>query len=146
MVVKSLISVAAIAAVTGLAASVASASITIPTVPIGNPGNAADPFALCRPSMAAFDMGGNVSDWNEAINASDRGLRGGSFTDSGSNLRAVNRIYPLPDERVPRRRVSCLPDPRAIVGRAAGDRCAGSAASPALSGPHAVGFASSILE
>lgn len=44
MSVKSFISVAAIAAVTGLGASVASAQTTIPTVPIGNPGNAADPF------------------------------------------------------------------------------------------------------
>jgi formylglycine-generating enzyme len=44
MCVKSFISVAAIAAVTGLSASIASAQITIPTVPIGNPGNAADPF------------------------------------------------------------------------------------------------------
>ena len=42
MSVKSFISVAAIAAVTGLGVSVASASI--PTVPIGNPGNAADPL------------------------------------------------------------------------------------------------------
>ncbi len=43
MSAKSFISVAALAAVTGLAASIASANITIPTVPIGNPGNAADP-------------------------------------------------------------------------------------------------------
>jgi formylglycine-generating enzyme len=35
--------VAALAAVSALGASVASAQITIPTVPIGNPGNAADP-------------------------------------------------------------------------------------------------------
>ena len=38
------ISVAALAAVTSLAASTASAQITIPTVPIGNAGNAVDPF------------------------------------------------------------------------------------------------------
>jgi formylglycine-generating enzyme len=37
------VSVAAFAAVTGLGAASVSASITIPTVPIGNPGNAADP-------------------------------------------------------------------------------------------------------
>src|SRR5262245_61764617 len=43
MSAESFISVAAIAAVTGLAVSTASAQITIPTVPIGNPGNAADP-------------------------------------------------------------------------------------------------------
>jgi sulfatase modifying factor 1 len=38
------ISVAALAAVTGLASSIALASINIPTVPIGNLGNAPDPF------------------------------------------------------------------------------------------------------
>ena len=43
MTVKSFISVAALAAATGLAATSALAQITIPTVPIGNPGNAADP-------------------------------------------------------------------------------------------------------
>jgi formylglycine-generating enzyme required for sulfatase activity len=43
MTVKSFISAAALAAVTGLGASLASAQITIPTVPVGNPGNAADP-------------------------------------------------------------------------------------------------------
>ncbi|MFN7742825.1 MAG: SUMF1/EgtB/PvdO family nonheme iron enzyme [Phycisphaerales bacterium] len=43
MSVKSFISVTAIAAVIGIGTFVASAQITIPTVPIGNPGNAADP-------------------------------------------------------------------------------------------------------
>ncbi len=37
------VTVAALAAFAGLSASIASASITIPRVPIGNPGNAADP-------------------------------------------------------------------------------------------------------
>jgi formylglycine-generating enzyme len=44
MCVKSFLSLAALAAVTGLVATIASAQITIPTVPVGNPGNAADPF------------------------------------------------------------------------------------------------------
>lgn len=43
MSVNSFISVAALAAVTGFAVPTASAQITIPTVPIGSPGNAADP-------------------------------------------------------------------------------------------------------
>jgi formylglycine-generating enzyme required for sulfatase activity len=43
MSVKSFISVAGCGAVTSLAVSTAAASITIPTVPVGNPGNAADP-------------------------------------------------------------------------------------------------------
>jgi formylglycine-generating enzyme len=44
MSMKKFFSVAAIAAVTGLGASIASAQITIPTVPVGNAGNAPDPF------------------------------------------------------------------------------------------------------
>ncbi len=43
MSAKSFIRVAAIAAVTGLAGTSAMAQITIPTVPIGHPGNEADP-------------------------------------------------------------------------------------------------------
>lgn len=30
-----------------------------------------------------FDMGGNVYEWNEAQNALERGLRGGSWNDDG---------------------------------------------------------------
>jgi hypothetical protein len=44
MSMKQFVTVAALATVTGLGASIASAQITIPTVPIGNPGNAPDPF------------------------------------------------------------------------------------------------------
>ena len=43
MSARSFISVAAFVAVTGAAASSALASIAVPTVPVGNPGNAADP-------------------------------------------------------------------------------------------------------
>jgi hypothetical protein len=43
MSLEHLVVVAALAAGIGLCTSVASAQITIPTVPIGNPGNTADP-------------------------------------------------------------------------------------------------------
>ena len=42
----------------------------------------------------AFDMGGNVWEWNEAIIlGSDRGIRGGSFNFNVDYLRAVDRSY-----------------------------------------------------
>ena len=39
-----------------------------------------------------FDQGGNVSEWNEAIIGSDRGLRGGGFGDTAGYLAAGYRI------------------------------------------------------
>ena len=57
MSVKFFISVVASAAVTGLAASVASAFITIPTVPVGNPGNAADPFTGSGSVAYSYNIG-----------------------------------------------------------------------------------------
>ncbi len=42
----------------------------------------------------AFDMGGNVSEWNDTITfGSYRGVRGGAFTDDSSTLRSVSREY-----------------------------------------------------
>jgi len=46
----------------------------------------------------AFDMGGNVFEWNEAvISGSFRGLRGGSWLDDEFNLRSSGRDNSLPD-------------------------------------------------
>jgi len=39
----------------------------------------------------AFDMNGNVWEWNETLIGSSRGLRGGSFNFSESNLRSSTR-------------------------------------------------------
>lgn len=41
-------------------------------------------------------QGGNVWEWNETVIGSNRGLRGGSFDDTGGSLRAVFRIYDDP--------------------------------------------------
>ncbi|HVZ95197.1 MAG TPA: hypothetical protein VG797_11875, partial [Phycisphaerales bacterium] len=59
MHVKQFVSVAALAVVTSLAASSVLASITIPTVPIGNPGNAADPStgSLYGSVAATYNIG-----------------------------------------------------------------------------------------
>ena len=57
MTVKSFISVAALAAATGLAATSALAQITISTVPVGNPGNAADPSSGWGSVAYSYNIG-----------------------------------------------------------------------------------------
>ena len=44
----------------------------------------------------AFDMNGNVWEWNETLIGSSRGLRGGSFNNSGNSLRSSNRGFDNP--------------------------------------------------
>jgi formylglycine-generating enzyme required for sulfatase activity len=39
----------------------------------------------------AFDMNGNVWEWNQTLIGSSRGLRGGSFDLSGNSLRSSSR-------------------------------------------------------
>lgn len=40
-----------------------------------------------------FDQGGNVFEWNDTIvSTSDRGLRGGSFSNDGFNLQSSTRL------------------------------------------------------
>ncbi|MBU6179535.1 MAG: formylglycine-generating enzyme family protein, partial [Verrucomicrobia bacterium] len=44
-----------------------------------------------------FDQGGNVWEWNDAVNSgSFRGLRGGSWSSVGDNLRSSNRLNIIP--------------------------------------------------
>ncbi|MBL0926966.1 MAG: SUMF1/EgtB/PvdO family nonheme iron enzyme [Phycisphaerales bacterium] len=100
MSAKSSVSVAALAVVTGLVAPIASASITIPTVPIGNPGNAADPLTgsvygsvgytynigtteVTNAQYTAFLNAVAASDPNSLYNPSMAGTFGG-ITRSGS--------------------------------------------------------------
>ena len=48
----------------------------------------------------AFDMNGNVWEWNETLIGSSRGLRGGSFFDDGSFLRSSFRGSNIPTNEV----------------------------------------------
>jgi len=65
-----------------------------------------------------FDQGGNVWEWNEAIiGGSYRGLRGGSFSYSGHNLRADDRYDNYPSIGVFNGlgfRVSQVPEPASL--------------------------------
>jgi formylglycine-generating enzyme required for sulfatase activity len=65
-----------------------------------------------------FDQGGNVSEWNQAImSGSDRGRRGGDFTNYDTNLSAQNRYQDVPtyeDSFVGFRLVQ-LPEPASLT-------------------------------
>ncbi|MCX5653875.1 MAG: SUMF1/EgtB/PvdO family nonheme iron enzyme [Planctomycetota bacterium] len=50
-------------------------------------------FQLSDSPYGTFDQDGNVWEWNEATISSSRGLRGGSFLDYDSYLRAAYRGY-----------------------------------------------------
>jgi formylglycine-generating enzyme required for sulfatase activity len=64
-----------------------------------------------------FDMMGNVYEWNEAlINGSYRGIRGGSFGDTGSFLASSGRGYGIPfgEDGLLGFRVASVPEPATI--------------------------------
>lgn len=99
MLVKFRLRLCAIAIVTGLGASTAWANITIPTVPIGNPGNAADPLTgfgsvgytynigqteVTNAQYAAFLNAVAATDTNDLYNTNMAGSFGG-ITRSGSS-------------------------------------------------------------
>ena len=71
-----------------------------------------------------FDQGGNVWEWDEAVISGYRGLRGGSFNDTGNSLHASSRDdrYADPAHEVNNVgfRVSEVPEPATIVMLALG--------------------------
>jgi formylglycine-generating enzyme required for sulfatase activity len=48
-------------------------------------------FSLANSYYGTFDQGGNVSEWSDAISGTSRIVRGGSWTDAESFLRATTR-------------------------------------------------------
>ena len=78
--------------------------------PVGEFDNSDSPYGT-------LDQGGNVWEWNEAIIGSSRGLRGGSFGNSGDNLRASYRGYDSPADEYGNIgfRVSEVPEPGTML-------------------------------
>jgi len=69
-------------------------------------------------SYGTFDQGGNVWEWNdEVISGSSRGLRGGSFTNSGNLLRASfrNTNGPALELNFIGFRVASVPEPTSLL-------------------------------
>ncbi|MEO1837441.1 MAG: formylglycine-generating enzyme family protein [Akkermansiaceae bacterium] len=60
----------------------------VTTVGSGGPGSAS--------FYGAFDMGGNVWEWNEQTIRGDRGLRGGSWRFNSNVLQSSNRSFDVP--------------------------------------------------
>ncbi|HEV3137714.1 MAG TPA: SUMF1/EgtB/PvdO family nonheme iron enzyme [Pirellulales bacterium] len=83
----------------------------------GGPNNLTDVGAYSGTTSpyGAFDMGGNVLQWNEAlVSGSFRGLRGGSFSDNSSFLQSSSRSVGNPSlelNRIGFRVASTIPEP-----------------------------------
>ena len=54
-------------------------------------------YSGTKSPYGAFDMAGNVRQWNEAFNGSFRGLRGGHFLSTSTDLRSSSRILAFAD-------------------------------------------------
>jgi len=74
-------------------------------------------FELSDSPYGAFDMGGNVWEWNEALIGSDRGIRGGSYGDTVSRLGSSYRASYAPDNEGGGVgfRVASIPEPCSVV-------------------------------
>ncbi len=82
-------------------------------------------YAGTTSPYGAFDMGGNVHQWDEAlVNSSQRGLRGGGFFDTvgslGSSITGVVSSAPQDGGFVGFRVASVVPEPSALVLAALG--------------------------
>ena len=79
----------------------------------GNALTDAGAFSLADSFYGTFDQGGNVWEWNDAVNGSSRGLRGGSWANVGSGLRASLRYSNAPalENYAVGFRVAVVPEP-----------------------------------
>ncbi len=84
---------------------------------VGSAGATSDSY------YGAYDLGGNVWEWNEAISGSDRGVRGGSWIAPGNTLPASFRVTPPPtfeDAALGFRLASAVPEPSRLMLTLAG--------------------------
>jgi len=84
---------------------------------VGSAGATSDSY------YGAYDLGGNVWEWNEAVISTDRGVRGGSWGNTENNLRASFRISGSPTAEVNVvgfRLASAVPEPSRVMLTLAG--------------------------
>lgn len=84
---------------------------------VGSAGATSDSY------YGAYDLGGNVVEWNEAIISSDRGLRGGSWDNTENLLRASVRAIATPASEgdvIGFRLASAVPEPSRLMLTLAG--------------------------
>jgi len=84
---------------------------------VGSAGATSDSY------YGAYDLGGNVWEWNEAVISSGRGLRGGSWSGTEANLRASSRLSAPPtaeNTNVGFRLASAVPEPSRMMLTLAG--------------------------
>jgi sulfatase modifying factor 1 len=84
---------------------------------VGSAGATSDSY------YGAYDLGGNVWEWNEAIIGNVRGLRGGAWNGTEANLRASFRYFDSPAgeaSAIGFRLASAVPEPSRVMLTLAG--------------------------
>jgi formylglycine-generating enzyme len=73
-------------------------------------------FANSFSAYDTFDQGGNVTQWNDTIVDSYRGIRGGSWASSSASLRSAGRDFNTPDssDAYTGFRVVFIPEPASL--------------------------------
>lgn len=86
------------------------------SLPTGNALTDAGAFSLADSYYGTFDQGGNVTEWNDAVIGSARGVRGGAWDFGGNSVSASGRgsfvpAFESPDVGL---RVAFIPEPSVI--------------------------------
>ncbi len=86
------------------------------TAPAGNALTDAGAFTLAGSAYGTFDQGGNVWEWNEAVIASSRGIRGGSWSGSDTSLLSSTRssFSPANQLSIAGFRIALVPEPSTV--------------------------------